>query len=74
MSADQSQEEEIFHAAMDITSPAERAEYLDKACGENAALRLYCSGFLGIGAVLDFDENRSDRQRDRRSRNDGHKV
>jgi len=38
------------------------------------SVRMYCSGFLGIGAVLDFDENRSDRQRDRRSRNDGHKV
>ena len=35
---------------------------------------MYCSGFLGIGDVLDFDENRSDRQRDRRSQDDGHKV
>ena len=39
MDMDQRQEEEIFHAARDIESPAERAAYLDRVCGENTDLR-----------------------------------
>ena len=32
-------EESIFAQALEIDSPAERAAFLDRACGQNPALR-----------------------------------
>ena len=39
MSSNQPNEEAIFKIAVEIPSPAARAEYLDQACGDDASLR-----------------------------------
>jgi serine/threonine protein kinase len=38
--------EEIFLAALEKSSPAERAAYLDQACGDDAGLRRWVEGLL----------------------------
>ena len=43
-------EEAIFHAARAMSSPAERANYLAEACGDNQALRARVEGLLKIYA------------------------
>ena len=40
-------EESIFAQALEIGSPAERAAFLDRACGENPALRAEVEALLG---------------------------
>ena len=39
----------IFGKAMDLQSPAERAAYLDEACGDNARLRDEVESLLKAG-------------------------
>ena len=39
-------ERSIFAAAMDIADPAERAAYLDQACGPDTSLRQHLEGLL----------------------------
>ena len=39
-------ERSIFAAALDITDPAERAAYLDRACGQDPGLRGHLEGLL----------------------------
>jgi eukaryotic-like serine/threonine-protein kinase len=46
MNPNHGREEEIFEAARDLASPEARAEYLSRACGEDAALRERVQGML----------------------------
>ena len=46
MTSQQNAEEAIFKAAIRLKAPAEQAEYLDKACGDNAALRARIDALL----------------------------
>jgi eukaryotic-like serine/threonine-protein kinase len=39
-------ERSVFAAAMDIADPAERAAYLDQACGQDTSLRQHLEGLL----------------------------
>jgi WD40 repeat protein len=41
-------EREIFHAAMEITDPAERSAYLEGACAGDAALKAHFEGLLEL--------------------------
>src|SRR6476661_951186 len=49
----------IFGEALDLSDPAARAAYLDRACGENAALRERVEALLaahaGAGRFLEPD-------------------
>ena len=51
-------EESIFAQALEIGSPAERAAFLDRACGQNPGLRAEVEGLLGAdgrnGDLLDL--------------------
>ena len=53
-------EESIFAQALDISSPAERAAFLDRACGQNPALRAEVEALLGAhgraGGLLDLPD------------------
>src|SRR6516225_5032355 len=53
-------EESIFAQALEITSPAERAAFLDRACGDNPALRAEVEALLRAhehsGDLLDLPE------------------
>jgi eukaryotic-like serine/threonine-protein kinase len=46
MNPNHGREEEIFETARDLASPEARAEYLSRACGEDAALRERVQGML----------------------------
>jgi serine/threonine protein kinase len=54
-------EESIFAQALEITSAAERAAFLDRACGDNQALRAEVEALLRAhehsGDLLDLPEN-----------------
>jgi hypothetical protein len=54
-------EESIFGQALEITSVAERAAFLDRACGDNAALRAEVEALLRAhersGDLLDLPES-----------------
>ena len=54
-------EESIFARALEIESAAERAAFLDEACGDNAALRAEVEALLRAsqksGDLLDLPEN-----------------
>ncbi len=54
-------EESIFAQALEITSAAERAAFLDRACGNNQALRAEVEALLRTeersGDLLDLPEN-----------------
>jgi WD40 repeat protein/serine/threonine protein kinase len=41
-------EREIFHAAIQLTNPAERAAYLEKVCAGNASLRQHLENMLQV--------------------------
>ena len=45
-------ERSIFLAARDIADPAQRATYLEKQCGNNAALRLHIEELIAAEAKL----------------------
>ncbi|HEV3079719.1 MAG TPA: serine/threonine-protein kinase, partial [Gemmataceae bacterium] len=53
-------EESIFAQALEIGSPAERAAFLDRACGQNPALRAEIEALLGAhgraGGLLDLPD------------------
>src|SRR5579875_3750846 len=53
-------EESIFAQALEITSPSERAAFLDQACGDNQALRTAVEALLRAheqsGDLLDLPE------------------
>jgi hypothetical protein len=50
--------EEIFNAARQVSDPGERAAYLDRACGSDAALRVRVEKLLAaleeLGSFLDI--------------------
>jgi serine/threonine protein kinase/WD40 repeat protein len=54
-------EESLFAQALEIESAAERAAFLDRACGDNAALRAGVEALLRVsqksGDLLDMPEN-----------------
>ena len=50
MASTPKRESEIFNSALERTSPAERAAFLDGACGEDADLR------ARVGALLSAHE------------------
>jgi len=56
-------EREIFNAALDRATPAERAAYLDGACGQDAELRASVEGLLRVhdraGGFLRADDSKS---------------
>jgi len=41
-------ERDIFHSAAEITDPAERSEYLEKACAGNPSLKQHVEGMLQV--------------------------
>jgi WD40 repeat protein/tRNA A-37 threonylcarbamoyl transferase component Bud32 len=41
-------ERDIFHAAIELTDPAERSAYLEKVCAGNASLRRHVEGMLQV--------------------------
>ena len=45
-------ERSIFAAALDITDPAERAAYLDQACGQQPGLRQHIDELLAAQEKL----------------------
>jgi WD40 repeat protein/serine/threonine protein kinase/tetratricopeptide (TPR) repeat protein len=45
-------ERDIFHAALEIADPAERAAYLEKACAGDAALKEHFQGLLELQPQL----------------------
>ena len=52
-------ERSIFAAALDIADAAERAQYLDRACGNDAALRRQVDRLLvAQGELGSFSTNR----------------
>ena len=58
-------EREIFSTALEHSVPAERAAYLSRACGENAALRQSIESLLrvhevGGGLLTEADEPSND--------------
>ena len=45
--------EEIFHAALELKTPAERAAYLDRACADDAALRAKAEALIEAHSSTD---------------------
>jgi hypothetical protein len=55
MAVDPSRVKSLFLAAADLADPAQRAAYLDRACGEEAELRARVEALLHDGGLSSGD-------------------